>query len=454
VEALKSPTLFVKLILGERPIRYQADILEDMSDYIIIVGGRQIGKSTVLAWKSLWNAFVKPNFEVLIIAPTEKQAQVVYQKVYSIVMNNPIMNEYIVKSTMRETIFKNGSVIRCLTSGLTGATARGYSASMIIFDEAALIPDEAYVSLQPALAVKGRQLILSGTPYGKRGYFYEVWSKNELMKRKKWSSYKIITRQNPMISKEFLEEMKNSMTVEQFAQEFEGEFLDDVGRFFSLELVVKNSYDYKYRLKNGEGKTVMGVDVARMGLDESAIVIVRKLPNNKVKVEWAETLSKVELTQLVGRILDILKTIDIDVVAIDTIGMGAGVYDMVRESTSGTVQGVSLLGKERAEAYTQLKVLLEQGNIILNKSDRKMLYQFGNYTAKYSSTGDIKVVKEASGHDDLVDALTLAITQVSSSYHVEVFEEFNELFRYRNDVVSRELDRVRQGNIWRNPYYP
>ena len=442
-EVLKSPTLFVMKIIGVKPLRYQAEFLEDESERIIVVSGRQCGKTTMIGWKAIWTAFVKPRQDILIIAPTFRQAQIVYQKILEIVENNDFLKSHAVKLNMSELRFDNNSVIRSLPAGNTGEFIRGYSSSMILFDEASIIPDEVFVAVEPSLAVKGKQLILSGTPFGKRGYFYNMYEKAQMQDNfhKEWSSYKIKTEDNPLRKEGFLESRRETMTAAAYAQEYEAEFLEEVGRYYSLELVLRNAKDYEYKLVTVEGKKYyVGVDVARMGLDETAIVIVEK-DEDKYKVIYSETLAKVELTQVVGRVIEILRNINVNKVYIDSIGIGAGVVDMLKERITDKIVGINLEGKRRAEAYNKLKVLLEQGKISLSKADSKMLYQFGNYTAKYSSDGVVRIIKEASGHDDLVDALVLALSD-TSEYRVGILEGFDEAYRYNEMKTFNRLSRL------------
>ena len=57
-------------------------------------------------------------------------------------------------------------------------TIRGFSAlSLLIFDEAAQVPDELYVALRPMLATTNGALWLLSTPYGKQGFFYNEWAR-------------------------------------------------------------------------------------------------------------------------------------------------------------------------------------------------------------------------------------------------------------------------------------
>ena len=442
-EILASPLLFVTYILKRTPTRYQADFLEDENNRILVACGRKVGKTTMLGWKALWQAFVKPNQDIMILAPTFRQAKIVYDGIRVSVESTEFLKTHTKKMTQEELWFDNNSVIRCLTGGNKGEFARGFSSTMLIFDEAAYIPDEVFTAIIPAMAVIGETMILSSTPAGKRGYFYDTYSKNGL--KKEWSVYHIRTTESELPSKEFIEEMRNTMTDGEFSQEADAEFLDEVGRYYPLELVLSNAVDYEYKLETPIGYDYfMGVDIARMGLDETAIIIVRREKTKEgdfMKVIWAETWSKLELTSIVGRILEIIKDVNVNTIFIDGIGLGIGVYDMLKERVVGTrLEAVVLEGKRRMDAYSSLKLMLEQKRIKLSRGDTKMLYQFGNYTAKYGTTGEMRIIKEISGRDDMVDALVLALQGMSSQMKVAVLEGFE----FPRINVDKEMEKLAQ----------
>jgi Phage terminase large subunit len=99
----------------------------------------------------------------------------------------------------------NGSRLVALP-GDDDATIRGYSAPrMVAIDEAARVSDSVYAALRPMLATSGGQLIALTTPYGRRGWFYEAWEKEE-----GWDRTTITAHDCPRITPEFLEsEMAN-----------------------------------------------------------------------------------------------------------------------------------------------------------------------------------------------------------------------------------------------------
>ncbi len=425
---LLSPVLFAIQVLGIKPFRYQAEFLEDESPNIIFIGGRQIGKSTMLAIKALWNAFVKPNEDILILAPTFKQSKIVYDRIVEMIQRTDFVSRHIVRLTLEETRFDNGSSIRSLTTGQTGENVRGYSATMIFFDEAAQIPDKVFSAIEPAMAVRGRQLILSGTPRGTRGYFYTSFSENKITKR--WKVYRVPSSMSPLISKEYLEEQRRVMTEADYKQEFETEFIDEVGLFYPYELVYSCSEDYEYSLEPEDGyEYYIGADISRTGEDETAIVIVAvpEDESKKIKVVWEETLSYPDLTVIASEIINKATEIGASKVFIDTIGVGAGVYDICKKELGSRATEVQLIGQRRETAYSNLKVLMEKKRIVLNVNDDKMRLEFNSYRVADSTAGGFHIRKDRYSHEDLIDALVLAITGITNQQRFLVFEGFDEL---------------------------
>jgi len=70
------------------------------------------------------------------------------------------------------------------------------------------------------------------SPNGRRGYFYENWVNGEGIER-----IRILGRECPRISAEFLEQQRKKLGPVIFAQEFEGEFTDAESSAFSSELI-------------------------------------------------------------------------------------------------------------------------------------------------------------------------------------------------------------------------
>lgn len=403
---LASPTLFTMQILKIKPFPYQARILEDDAKRMLIVGGRNIGKTTTLAIKSLWNAFVKPNYEVLIVAPTLRQSRIVYETIRTMIGKSKIIHSK-ASITMHETRFDNGSVIRIVPVGEKGNIARGFHPDMLLFDEVAFMPDDAVLSIEPSVLPKDGVIIYSSTPYGKKNRFYELYHYN--MRNSEWSIYQIPTWHSPLISAKKLDSIRRTVPEIFYMQEYGATFVEEVGMLYPYSMVLKNAVDYEYST-TFEKETIMGVDTAGGGDDEHAIVIVADEGGDSFRVVFAKAIPRRTFRDLGEYIYGLVERFNVKQVNIERNGVGEGLYqELMNKAIAGVdVNGFYAVGKERLNMYLYVKTLLEQGRLTLNKNDRKMLLQSSNYELKESADGSVRVLK-GKGHDDLWDALVYAL---------------------------------------------
>jgi phage terminase large subunit len=78
--------------------------------------------------------------------------------------------------------------------------------------------------------------------------------------------------------------------------------------------------------REGEGTRRLGVDVARTGADRTVLVL-----RQGSVVDYIKVYGRQDTMQTVGCIVAILKSWRVDEVAVDVIGLGAGVYDRLAE---------------------------------------------------------------------------------------------------------------------------
>ena len=158
-------------------VREQLGFDPDEKQQLVLRGGRrgivnctrQWGKSTVTAAKAVHRAHSVAGGLTLVVTPSARQSAEFLRKAEEFVRRLGIKvrgdgdNEISI-------VFPNGSRI----VGLPGneVTARGYSASLLLIDEAARVDDRLYRAMRPSLAVANGDLWLISTPYGKRGFFW------------------------------------------------------------------------------------------------------------------------------------------------------------------------------------------------------------------------------------------------------------------------------------------
>jgi hypothetical protein len=115
-------------------------------------------------------------------------------------------------------------------------TIRGFSAvSLLLIDEAARVPDDTYKAVRPMLAVGSGDLWLMSTPNGKRGFFYEAWTRGG----PQWQRTTVPATECPRIPPAFLEEERATLGQRCFAQEYLCEFGEIEGALFDEELILR-----------------------------------------------------------------------------------------------------------------------------------------------------------------------------------------------------------------------
>ena len=205
--------------LGILPDAWQRDLLGSSSSRVLLNCCRQSGKSTMSAVIALHRALYHPGSLILCLAPSERQAKELFDKVTDFYRelhgSTPAQSDR--KLGMH---LANGSRIEALPGA--EKTIRGFSGvDLLLVDEASRVADELYYAVRPMLAVSGGRLMMLTTPYSRRGVFFEEWTSEA---GGAWERYEVPASECPRISEEFLEEERGTLPRRVFRQEYECSF--------------------------------------------------------------------------------------------------------------------------------------------------------------------------------------------------------------------------------------
>ncbi len=234
-EVAKTPVLddavsFARTRLGFLPDAKQIEVLESNAKRGILNCSRQWGKSTVTAAKAVHRAYTRPGSTVLVASPSERQSAEFLHKAAGMVRKLRIRPRGD-GDNATSLLFPNGSRIIGLPG--THETSRGFTASMILIDEASRVRDDVYDALRPMLAVEDGDLWMMSTPAGQRGFFYYLWSVNE-----DWFLMSVKATECPRIRPEFLAGERAGMIASVFEQEYMCCFHGDGTEYFDRQLVM------------------------------------------------------------------------------------------------------------------------------------------------------------------------------------------------------------------------
>ena len=158
----------------------QEEALQHWRDhrYSLTLKARQIGWSTLVAAHQFWLAFFHPDQNIIDLSRTEREAVLLLRKTkYGFKHLPDWMLERgpasLVEHQQRMG-FDNGSQITSMPSA--SDPARGESASLIVVDEWAFLPnpEEAWASIDPVAAIGGRIIGLS-TANGSGNFYHQLW---------------------------------------------------------------------------------------------------------------------------------------------------------------------------------------------------------------------------------------------------------------------------------------
>ena len=173
-----------------------------------------------------------PGDVVILAGEKEAQAMEVWEKAFEA---HAILSELgdlpPVKRSNNVLKFGNGSRVLALPS--TVDSIRGYSAKLVLIDEAAFTGDDVLGKVTPMLSATGGRLVCPSTPNGDRGWWRDAWKSGDPA----WTRLTVSIDKLPRLTPAEIERQKSILTPNQFRQEFLLEFLDTDLQFYSTETI-------------------------------------------------------------------------------------------------------------------------------------------------------------------------------------------------------------------------
>jgi len=401
----KDPVFFVKSCTALEPYDYQNRFLRDEGDRIIVKKGRQVGASQMVAWSATWYAFVNAETTVLIVSPSQRQSGIIFRKIRKFVRGSKFLRGSVARMTWSEIELTNGSLIVSLPSGDDGDKIRGYTAEVLIADEAAFMKEPVFNAIEDSTIRGGKRVYIS-TPFGIKNRFYKMWNDPD------WSKHHISSTDCPDISDEEIERKRREKTYIEFEQEVMGEFVEAATLYFDPEtlkdaVVSKNVYELGMKTENPV--KVLACDPARHGNDLGVIIEAWVLGENVLITKIFAWYNK-PLTHYIGTIKNLHEKYKYNNIIIDETGLGGGVVDvLVEEITSSRVEGVAMSSKNKMALYTNARSLMEQKMIFIPrhlKFTGELLNQLNNMEFHTTKSGMMSI---SASSDDFADAFVLAV---------------------------------------------
>lgn len=328
-----NPVGFVRDVLGQSPTAWQEDALRKVAAgrrRISIRAGHGVGKSTVCAWAVVWFMCTRFPQKTVMTAPTAGQLFDALFSELKAQVNRlpPVLRDSF--DVFSDRIALKGAPESSFASARTSSSDRPEALAgihsehvLLIIDEASAVPEAVYEAAAGSMSGHSACTILIGNPTRNSGMFYKTH--HELASD--WDTMHVSCVDNTLVAADFVDQIRATYGEESNAYRIRvlGEFaVADDDTLISAEIVDSAMT----RDVSGTEHDVMvyGVDVARFGSDRSALC--KRRGNVVIEVKsWGG----LDLMQLVGAIVNEANIDRPDEICVDTIGLGSGVADRLRE---------------------------------------------------------------------------------------------------------------------------
>jgi len=413
----RDAVVFAEIILDFKPFSYQAQLLRSPSKRIVACWARQTGKTTTIAVKVIHFAFTNANTTTLIVSRGLRQSMIMFGVIERLVTSHPVLRQSVLKSTRTLIQLRNGSQIVALPCGPDGASLRGYTASLVVMDEAAFMPEDVISSVVfPMLATTNGIAIMLSTPWGRDHVFYRSFKNPNY-----WSQH-VRAEECPFISREFLEEQRRDIGELRYKMEYEAEFIEGENCFFKQDLIRECVEDYEFigedllKFDKITGRYCLGADFGKR-VDYSVVALLKEEEQDRFRLVLVRQFPLgTPYTDIVAFIQMLNQKFDI---AKGFVDQGAAGESLVEEISgfASQISGLLFTPRTKQDMMTLLQTRMEQKRIIL-PLDRMLLSQINEQQYRFGKTrpdespeekGMMTFYHPSGSHDDQLWALALAV---------------------------------------------
>ena len=401
---------------------WQSELLGIVGNFILLCG-RQVGKSEIVAKKIADYLLNNRDKKILIVSGVERQAQELYSKVLYYIQDNYPWELRTGKFKPLKGIFhlKNGSILLTEPLGVDGSSARRHTVDGIVFEEMQLIPEMAYGALTPMLLTTGGFIWMLGTAWATEGYVYERLSDPDFQVFRINSEEVAEERPEPQktIMQEHLKKERERLGTAMYQQEYLAIPSENIRQIFPDTLIKRCQVLERRDYVKKEHRHACGVDPAGLGQDEGAISVLDT--ENEDFVEQVEFIATKKLltTEMTDKIKELDEKYDFDKIYVDDGGVGVGGFSELMNDGKTKSKTVAINNSHRSltrdkkrktkiikeDLYINLLRMMERGKIRLLK-DAEIRESLKSARFEYSK--DTKQLLIRSNYNHPVESLIRA----------------------------------------------
>lgn len=393
---------------------YQKSFFCNPSKRKMWVSARQIGKSFCVAGMLVYKALSKQNGLSICISVNSRSASELISKCRQFAESIKVLSEGRIDYTASyDTIhFSNGSRVMSLPS--TADSLRGWSAQCVIIDEAAFVwrLDDILQGIAPTLTRdQNSELILTTTPAGKNGAFYELY--RTALNEDEWyvqhTTIEDAINDGLKIDIESLHSLCPDPEI--FAQEYMCQFSSEYSSLIDTSLL-----EYYDELPKQTSTAYIGIDVGSTS-DRTAMVTIQQI-NNRNYVDDIVVLHKAEYEHQLEIAKELHSKNKYRGGYVDKTGIGSAFSEFVTKKVCVNIKGLSFTASNKPQMYEALRSQVFDHTILFNRKFKSMLeMDFNNVQRIVTESGQVKYEAghNAQGHSDITSALVLALQSIKDN---------------------------------------
>lgn len=396
------PVAMVREVLGADPDELQCAIMTAVARgdrRISIRSGHRVGKTTTLAWLTVWHALTRFRQKTICTSATSTQLfEALASETKSCFKRLPPalqeLFEIQVDQIRLRSAPEDSFVSYVVSKAETPEALAGKHSDhvLIICDEASGIPEPVFEAAVGSMAAHNACTILAGNPIRTSGLFFDTHNKADVMAM--WTKFHASCVGNPRITPDFFRDVESRYGLDsnEYRVRVLGEFptgdADTVIPFSLLESALHRDVQPLHV------RPIWGVDPARFGNDATGLCKRR----GNALVEPTSIRKGYDTMQVVGWIKSQWDEAQTDdrpsEILVDVIGIGAGVQDRLSElglpSRGFNVSETGALADQYANGTTELwfkgRDYFDRKDCTLN-GDELLAAELRSRRYKYHSNG-------------------------------------------------------------------
>lgn len=377
----------------------------------IALFGRQIGKSFSLAWLAVAKVLTaqKAGATALAISTGARASSEFLKKCAQWAEAVHVMRPDVTYTASADAVkFSTGARVVSLPSG-NPAALRGWTASLVVIDEAAYIenPEDVWAAISPTITRDpDAELVLASTPAGKASWFYDLYCK--ALDDGAWyvqtTTIEDAVEEGLAVDVDGLKKTISDPDV--WAREYLCRFDQEYSSMVDVGLLDFQEIDVR-----DDAPTWLGFDVGSTS-DRSALVDLVQLPDKTYFVKDIVIMRKASYEHQLQVLKEKHQKARYQAGYIDANGIGSALAEYATKQVSAKIKGYTWTSGNKTPAYESLRALIFDRRLKFARHLKPLVVQdFSNVHRVVTESGKVsyQAGRNENGHSDATSALVLAI---------------------------------------------